>query len=174
MKATEFDGDLEKFLAEYCYQPELTKRLDLLRHKSFSQETINEIVLWKVNRYVRIDNSALQELENLKKLKAGEHKDSISVLPSLLEIRGIDLPMASTILRFLNPMVFQIIDRHAYRAIYGQDYPLNSTSAPERKTRVYFDYLDQLIYLCQNKSLDFQTIDRLLYMFDKRTNGKLS
>ncbi len=29
-----------------------------------------------------------------------------------------------TILRFCNPVVFQIIDRHAYRALYGEDCPL--------------------------------------------------
>ena len=83
--------------------------------------------------------------------------------------------MASTILRFQNPKVFQIIDRHAYRALYGKSkkYPLYSASPTERKIQVYFSYLEDLIELCQKRDLSFETIDRLLYVFDKEVNPKL-
>jgi thermostable 8-oxoguanine DNA glycosylase len=94
-------------------------------------------------------------------------------LKVLLNISGVDLPMASTILRFTNPKVFQIIDRHAYRAIYGKKYPLYQSTPTERKISLYFDYIDDLIELCKLKGLTFTTIDRLLYIFDKKNNGKL-
>jgi hypothetical protein len=51
MKATEFDGDLSDFLRQYKYQPELTKKLDDLEGVNLTPELLNEIVLWKVNRY---------------------------------------------------------------------------------------------------------------------------
>jgi len=86
---------------------------------------------------------------------------------------GVDLPMASTILRFINPFVFQIIDRHAYRAVYEKKYPLYPYTPTERKISLYFDYIDQLIWHCEIKNLTFTTIDRLLYVFDKKNNGKL-
>ena len=84
------------------------------------------------------------------------------------------MPMASALLRFRNPNVFQIIDRHAYRAVYGASYPLYPTSDPSRKILVYFDYLDQLVDLSKTKGVAFRDLDRALYMLDKEHNGRLN
>ena len=173
MKALEYPDDLNKFLHEYNYQPELTNRLDSLSASRPNQSLINEIVLWKVNRYVYLDDSILEGLAALVKLQNGKHVQAEPILKALLETRGIDLPMASTILRFQNPRVFQIIDRHAYRSLYDKKYPLYPTSPSERNIQVYFSYLDDLIELCQKRDLSFETIDRLLYVFDKEVNPKL-
>ena len=173
MRASEFSGDLNTFLTSYNYQPELTKRLDNLENVSINQSLINEIVLWKVNRYVRISEVDIEQFDKLKVLKAGEHKRASEMLKVLLGISGVDLPMASTILRFINPKVFQIIDRHAYRAVYGKKYPLYQATPTERKISLYLEYISELIELCKSKGLAFTTIDRLLYIFDKKNNGKL-
>lgn len=173
MKASDFASDLNAFLALYNYQPVLTKRPDNLEVTTIDQSIINDIVLWKVNRYVRITNDFLDQLPGLKLLKAGEHRKAKGEINTLMELDGVDLPMASTILRFINPKVFQIIDRHAYRAVYGKKYPLYPSTPRERKISEYFDYVDQLITLCELKTLAFTTIDRLLYVFDKKNNGKL-
>jgi thermostable 8-oxoguanine DNA glycosylase len=173
MKASDFSGDLNTFLAQYNYQPELTARLDNLEGTAVDQLLINDIILWKVNRYVRINDDIVRQISELKVLKAGEHRKSKKELSTLLELNGVDLPMASTILRFINPEIFQIIDRHAYRAVYEKKYPLYTSTPTERKLSVYFDYIDELIKLCALKALAFATIDRLLYIFDKKDNGKL-
>jgi thermostable 8-oxoguanine DNA glycosylase len=110
----------------------------------------------------------------LRKLKPGEHEHGRAVLQELLKVHGVDLPMASTLLRFRNPSVFQIIDRHAFRALYGRDYPLHTQSPAERKIEVYFAYLDDLRSLCELKGLKFETVDRVLYVFDKEANGGLA
>lgn len=173
MKITEYDKDLGIFLKSYSYQPSLTDWLDNLGDREFSQELINLIVLWKVNRYVESGMEILKQLNALRVLRQGQHRKAEQLLRSLLETRGIDLPMASTILRFRNPNVFQIIDRHAYRAIYGCKYPLYSSTPGRKKVSIYFDYLDELIKLCASKELAFETSDRLLYQFDKEENGAL-
>ena len=173
MKATDFDGDLNTFLPFYKFQPELTKRLDNIENTSIDQPLINEIVLWKVNRYVCLGNENIEELKRVKLLNAGEHEKGRDILKALLEANGVDLPMASTLLRFMNPQFFQIIDRHAYREIYGKKYPLYQASSTEKKLSLYFDYISDLIELCKSKRLAFTTIDRLLYIFDKKNNGKL-
>lgn len=173
MKVNDYENNLDDFLKNYNYQPGLTKKLDNLCDVTFTQFIINEIVLWKVNRYVSLDNDILLKINNLKTLTIGMHRQAQTVLESLLRTRGVDLPMVSTFLRFRNPEVFQIIDRHAYRAIYDQNYPLHTTSPIKRKISTYFEYLDKLIELCEKRNLEFQTIDRLLYVFDKRINGNL-
>ena len=173
MKAIEFNGDLNAYLKEYDYQPELTEKLDRIGNQNITQTTINEIVLWKVNRYVRANHELIHKLNALTSLRNGEHRQGIEALISLLETHGVDLPMASTLLRFRNPLVFQIIDQHAYRAVYGSKYPLYAGSPTTRKIATYNDYLDKLIELCRVKSIEFISSDRLLYMFDKKHNGKL-
>ena len=107
------------------------------------------------------------------KKSGGDHREGSPILRSLLECHGVDLPMASTILRFQNPSAFQIIDRHAYRAVYDANYPLYPASATDRKVETYESYLDELIQLCRDRSLDFEAIDRLLYQFDAEVNGRL-
>jgi len=173
-KATEFDGDLDEFLHEYKYQPNLTARLDTLEMLQFTQGLVNEIVLWKLDRFVQFSDELLRGIESVKGLHPGEHRNAESLIDSLLIVHGVDLPMASTLLRFRNPSVFQIIDRHAYRAVYGSKFPLYSSMSPKRKIGVYFDYIDELITLCGQKKVRFETIDRVLYQFDKDKNGELS
>jgi hypothetical protein len=171
--ATAYRGDLSPFLTAYIYQPDLTGRLDKLEDTEFTQQLINEIVLWKVNRYVSLTPQLLRQIGHLQRLKPNEHRKGESVLTALLECRGVDLAMASTILRFRNPAVFQIVDRHAYRAIYGSVYPLSTKCAVDRKVKLYFGYLDALVDLCAAKGQAFETIDRVLYKFDQDKNGKL-
>jgi hypothetical protein len=55
IKAGEFDGDLSEFLKHYKYQPNLTATLDAVKGVRFTQELVNEIVLWKVNRFVQLN-----------------------------------------------------------------------------------------------------------------------
>jgi len=127
-----------------------------------------------VNRFVSLDGDQLRRIDALRKLQPGEHGQAHLVLEELLDAHGVDLPMASTFLRFRNPSVFQIIDRHAYRALYGRDYRLYTQTSPTKKIEVYFAYLDDLRSLCRLKGLKFDKVDRVLYAFDKKTNGGLT
>lgn len=160
-------------LERYRYQPTLTAKLDSKRGQLFSQEVVNEIVLWKVNRYAAIPDSLLRDLHELGRLEPRQHRVGKSVVLALLQCRGVDLPMASTFLRFQNPAAFQIIDRHAFRAAFGKPYPLYPTSPPKRKAAIYFEYLDLLGELADGTDLRFEDLDRALYMFDKAENETL-
>jgi thermostable 8-oxoguanine DNA glycosylase len=172
-KITDRRDDLSEFLKGYQYQPGLTKYLDGLDAQPFGQGIVNEIVLWEVNRYAPLGRAALEALNSVVDLESGSHRSTFNVIAALLLEQGVDLPMASTFLRFRNPRVFQIIDRHAYRAISGNDYPLYPGSKDGEKIELYLRYLDDLVDLARSKNLEFRTLDRLLYMFDKKTNGKL-
>mgnify|MGYP006301158707 FL=1 len=109
----------------------------------------------------------------MKSLDPGDHRKSALLLRKILDLKGIDIAMASTIFRFKNPKVFQIIDRHAYRALFNKKLPIYPSSNVNRKIETYFNYIDELIRLCNERNLEFSTIDRLLYIFDKKINGKL-
>jgi thermostable 8-oxoguanine DNA glycosylase len=171
--AQNHQGDLWDFLSRYTYQPVLTARLDALAGQPFSQEVVNEIVLWKVNRYAPLPDEIRNALHTLM-LEPQKHRGSECVLVQLLACDGVDLPMASTLLRFQAPDVFQIIDRHAYRAVFGEAYPLYPASSPQAKIHTYFKYLDALHRLAQSSGVQFRDLDRILYIFDKEQNGTLS
>lgn len=157
-KARNWSGDLSKFLKSYSYRLALTARLDSPGPAPFDQQLINEIVLWKVNRYAEISPGGLEALNGVAATKPGAHRKAKKALLTLLEEPGIDLPLASTFLRFRNPETFQIIDRHAYRAVYGKGYPLYSTSDDDEKATLYFDYLDELLQLSASRGVRFRDL----------------
>jgi len=171
--AKNYKGNFGGLIRDYEFNPPLTATLDAIGDKPFDQHLINEIVLWKVNRFAPIAVDLIVELNEVCSLRKEEHRKAEKLLSKLLKQSGVDLPMASTLLRFRNKHVFQIIDRHAYRALYGAKYPLYTTSNPAKKIDTYFKYIDDLISLAQAKKVDFSIIDRLLYVFDKQENKTL-
>jgi thermostable 8-oxoguanine DNA glycosylase len=174
VKAADYKGTLADFKNDYNIYPELTKRLDEFKGE-FDAHTINEIVLWKLGRYVKLPESLLGQLDQLRELKTKEHRKASALVGKLQQEKGVQLRVASTLLRFANPDVFQIIDSHAYRAVYGTSYTQDTKSfVAAQLTDLYFDYLDKLHELCEQKRFSFRDADRILFVFDKKENPPLN
>lgn len=156
--------DFESFNKK-IYQSDLTKKLDQ-GIEVLNQDIVNEIVLWKVNRYAHLSQSTLDQLNDLKHID--DKNKVIDVIVNLLAEDGIRLPMASTILRFLLPERFQIIDQRAYRIIYGRRLILPI----ELKDQVllYLKYLEKLKSISEERGMEFKNADRILYYLDKEYN----
>ncbi len=58
----EYEGDLQKYKDKYEYQKSLTDRLDNIEKLPFNQSLLNEIVLWKVNRFVELNDDIFEEI----------------------------------------------------------------------------------------------------------------
>lgn len=154
---------------KYNFQPKLTKKLDLIS-SDFDQEIINQIVLWKVNRYAEIDNETFSLLNSIKKEDTFLNESlTKQILEKLLSTKGIQLAMASTILRFKNPRIYQIIDQRVYRFIYGENMPKYFGSI-ESQIELYLEYIEKLKNICQEKLIDFELSDRIIYELDKEFN----
>lgn len=163
-------GEIDTSLKDYKYQPKLTAKLEGLSD-DFTQEIINEIVLWKVNRYSELDDDTLSLLNQISK----ENKDikvdfTKDLLRKLLATPGIRLPMASTILRFKNPTIYQIIDQRAYRFLRNEDLK-NYFSNIEQQIEYYLEYLAELRIKCDEKKIPFEIADQVLYQLDKEKNS---
>ena len=91
------------------------------------------------------------------------------ILERLLEKhqKGIQLAMASTILRFKNPSIYQIIDQRVYRFIYGK--PLKYPNTIDEQINLYLKYLNDLREKCKD-NIPFEESDRILYSADKKFN----
>lgn len=156
----------------YSFQPKLTTRLDEIS-SDFNQEIINQIVLWKVNRYSEIDKNTLDLLNQIKNQDIVFNEELTKrVLKELLATKGIQLPMATTILRFKNPKIFQIIDQRVYRFIMGENLPTYFGTI-EKQITLYFEYLKKLKSVCEEKQISFQLSDRIIYELDKKHNKDL-
>ncbi len=166
-------------LDSYKYQIYLTKKLDDLNSNNLSRETLYEIVLWKLNRFPQIEDNLLEELKEIKSIKPKEHRVAEPLLRRLLQCPGIALPMASTILRFINPEAFQIIDDRVFRRVYEGNKTRYSNKPAivdknflEKSANIYFDYLDALHELSCDKLL-FKNSDRILYVLDIKLENKI-
>lgn len=127
------------------YQKKLTAKLDAY-DGLFNQEKINEIVLWKVNRYAELSEQSLSLLNKISSVNnAIDETLTKDILHSLLPEPGIRLPMASTILRFKNPNIYQIIDQRVYPIIYGKEYRSSfSENGIDQEIELYLDYCKEV------------------------------
>lgn len=167
----------QQLMAEYNYQSALTEQLDTLSPSDFDREKLYEIVLWKLNRFPQLEDDLLEKIRDLSSLTAGSHRASESVLKELLTCHGIRLPMASTILRFINPSIFKIIDDRVFRVLNLEGkIPVKPTKVHEKYLQkccdVYFNYLDELHKVCDD-SLPFEESDRILYLLDIKLGNKI-
>ncbi len=153
----------------YNFQQVLTPELDLIDW-DFDQDIINQIVLWKVNRYAKLDDETFNLLNSFNK-KSNSFSEELlkELLNKLLNTKGIRLPMASSMLRFKNPNLFQIIDQRVYRIIYWKEFNLSSMKTDEIIV-LYIKYLKKLREICDEYNIDFKLSDRILYMIDKKEN----
>jgi thermostable 8-oxoguanine DNA glycosylase len=161
----------EQAMKSYSYQDELTKRLDSYK-EDFTEMTILEIVLWKTNRYPKLADGVINDINDLRKEYTEEKARNL--LRKLLsdDSRGFDLPMASTVLRFAVPDQLQIIDQRVYRFITDHDH-LKIPFNVEKKIDLYFDYIKALREKCDESGVSFNVSDRIFYQLDKERNKEI-
>lgn len=163
-------------ISDYNFQLDLTKKLDGIAGKTFDQEIINEIILWKVNRYAELNDQALTLLNSIRP-ESVELDVSLTqeLLQNMLNTRGIRLPIASTILRFKNPNIYQIIDQRAYRFLYGEELNLQAPTKTniDSQIKLYIQYLNDLKGVALKTKWDFSQLDRILYAKDIEHNPEL-
>ncbi|MFL5789387.1 MAG: hypothetical protein ACJ748_15110 [Flavisolibacter sp.] len=160
------DSKINHARDRYVYQKDLTDHLDGITG-DFTELEILKIVLWKLNRYVEVDECLRASINDLKRQYSTDAAKA--VLVTLLGCHGIDLPMASAILRFAVPDHLQIIDQRAYRILTGEKLKL--TKSIEEKVRLYFEYILLLKEKCHKYDIPFRKADRILYELDKDANA---
>lgn len=164
---------LEKY--SYSNYNEITERINECDfcNEIENADIINSIVLWKVNRQVKIENSLIVKIKNLQcnkvELLDNCEAEIREILNALLETKGVRIAMASTILKMFKPFTFPIIDQRAYRTIYKNNFPDYSGKDKHSKyIDLYIQYIKDCYKFNQNNCPDiaFDRIDQLLYQID--------
>ena len=115
-----------------------------------------------------------EKLKEVVEKQALEDEKTAQVIEKLLQTKGMQLPMASTVLHFYYPEVFPIIDQRAYRELYAMDYPKTMTKIP-MLTELYLKYIKDCWEYQQEKcpEIAFSKIDKVLYQLDKEKGNKV-
>jgi endonuclease III len=135
--------------------------------------TINDlrrIALWKLDRILNVPDELIQRLQDMVRI-SDINIDDIKVkelIEDLLDCPGIGMPMASSILKFLRPDVFPIIDVRAYRALYGSKLYYGSYNYAR-----YREYVVKIYEIRDSLGINLSEVDQQLYCFDKNYNGKI-
>lgn len=137
---------------------------------SISESDLQRVSLWKSDRALSVSEETLVKLNELSANKNISLKDPLvkEVIEKLVLSQGIGFPMASAILKFINPEVFPIIDVRAYRALTGKK-PYYATYSYEK----YIEYAEQLTKIAIALKRPLREIDEQLYCFDQKNNGKI-
>lgn len=161
----DIDFEISDKYYEFNYQKSLTDKLDIIPTE-FDQNKINEIVLWKVNRYVELTPEILNLINSIPiSSDVIDEELTRKLITILIEVPGIQLAMASTILRYRNPKIYQIIDQRVYRILEGKK--LNVKKDINSQITMYLDYLQKLKVETQRLNIPFDKADRVLYLLDK-------
>ena len=170
----EVAGQLERLSkswgSEYSYQPSLTEELD--HHSGIVDESfVHKVVLWKTNRYPILADGAIDLINSVDRNRTTIDKAEVEELIECLcgKSKGFRLPMASTLMRFLNPHVYQILDRRVYRVLDSDTYREPTTVA--KKVDCYLNYIARLREACQKHDVEFEVADRVFYVLDKTVNA---
>ncbi len=169
---TKFDSGNDKLDYAFSYNDvetaELHKKLN--GAAAITEDDLRRVSLWKLDRVLSVSEETLEKLQKLSQKKSVTLRDPLvkETIELLVLPQGIGFPMASAILKFINPSVFPIIDVRAYRALTGKK-PYYSTYTYDK----YIEYAEALHSLSSKLKRPLKEIDEQLYCFDEAKNGKI-
>ncbi|MCD8543407.1 MAG: hypothetical protein LRY52_00635 [Sulfurospirillum cavolei] len=170
MKIFNLNHDTLNFNFEYnSNETELLSQL-FANSSNITIENIRRIALWKLDRILNISDEIIQDLHKIAEDKSIRLTSELSLntITALVNSEGVGFPMASTILKFIRPDIYPIMDVRAYRALYGKKIYYNQYSLDK-----YLNYTKQIYVIAQTLKINLNTVDEQLYMFDKIYNGKI-
>lgn len=167
-----YDSSTDKLNFTFSYNDKETAELHakLNGSNSITEEDLRRVSLWKSDRVLSVTQDTLDVLNKLSASTNVNLGDDIvkEVLEKLVLSQGIGFPMASAILKFINPDVFPIIDVRAYRALTGTK-PYYGTYSYDK----YIEYAKALTKIASATGRPLREIDEQLYCFDQKNNGAI-
>lgn len=146
------------------------RNIDKYNETSRDIHDLRRVSLWKLNRILEVSDDIIEGLRKLASLRTIEiNSEPIKkIINELVSSDGIGFPMASSILKFIRPDIFPIIDVRAYRALTGK-----KLYSSQYNIELYVNYVEQLREYADKLNMPLSDMDEQLYEFDKEHNGKI-
>ncbi|RLA84602.1 MAG: hypothetical protein DRG78_00860 [Epsilonproteobacteria bacterium] len=169
-KVYDINKDVLKYKFDYNEKETNILKSRMNKKQNITIDDLRRISLWKLNRTLNVDNDTLTNLEIIAKdnnitIDSELVKNTIT---KLVESDGIGFPMASSILKFIRPDIFPIIDIRAYRALFGK-----KIYSSQYTKELYIEYTKELYKIAEKHNLELFQVDEQLYEFDKVNNKKI-
>lgn len=138
-----------------------------IRHGDYSRENLKEIVAWKSQRRLALidENSSAAIYECLR--FACTTRSERTAIETLLQLRGVGIPVASAILTTIYPDRFTIIDFRALEA-------LGVAQMPNLSVEYFLAYLEACRAIGRAHGTTLRTLDRALWQWSKERGRKES
>jgi len=154
--------EIEHDELEYKHLVALTN-MEIQETGTISKQTFIRILNWKsprVKGIVRLDDFSVYE----KAIRAAYGAEEHDKLETLIRLHGIGVPVASTILHFIYPDSFPIIDKRTAETLYYARF-INSTSTDSSH---YPLFRSAIVHIArENPSFTLREIDRALFAYHK-------
>ena len=133
---------------------------------TWEQEDLEWIVDWKSRRaagyFQENEPSVLNEVIDETIRTAGPARK----LETLLELKGVGVPMASAILVFMDPAAYTVLDQFAWKALEEAGH-LDSELSNTPTKGEYLSYLGVCHGLANDLGVSLRTLDRGLWMLGR-------
>jgi hypothetical protein len=167
-----FDIQSDKLDYQFVYNNEETNELNRLlnNNTSVTIDHLRRVSLWKLDRVLDVQEELIERLRDMvsRKNLSIDDTDFEILINDLICCSGIGMPMASSILKFLRPDIFPIIDVRAYRALYGKKISYSTYNVS-----IYKQYVKRVYEIRDILNIPLSDVDQQLYCFDKVNNGKI-
>lgn len=135
--------------------------------KEVSKENLIEVLKWKfatnkhrlkreLNLIEELDDSTIRQLSR----HAFDSLSDTSRINNLMEIRGVGLAVASTILTFYDPKNYGVFDIHIYDEIFGTT---SRTRPVSQNPELYIKLLARLRRMADKHHLDVRVVEKALF-----------
>lgn len=170
MRVFNLDSDLLEDIFAYHLEEKYAIQEGLKNKSDINLDDIRRIALWKYDRVIDVDDLFCTQLYKIVSREdvTIEDKEVHEMIEKLISCEGVGFPLASTILKFINPRVFPIIDVRAYRALYGE-----KIYSGQYNLKLYLEYTKRIYAICDKFNIALSEVDERLYEFDKKYNGKI-
>jgi hypothetical protein len=142
---------------------EIRMKLLLKRQRFLKKKELIEIGMWKSKRPVKHYRSKENDDFTVKEITkfAFDTKSEKARIESLLALKGISWPVASTILHFCFPEKYPIMDRRVIWALTGRKKP------PSYNFDFWQKYCVEINKLSQKHGLPIRTVEKALWKYSK-------
>jgi hypothetical protein len=154
---------------------------ELQRRGYIYQEELREIGKWKaggrINHHLKQNDTGTVKRQSELAFRASGDEESIE---ELTELKGVSVPVASTILAMFDPSSFAVVDYRAFRALRvtkpnlldSTDYSryveyMNHFLNYRTNTSAYSFYINEVRNLAQKEGLLPREVDMALWAYDK-------
>lgn len=156
-------GDISVLAGRYSYRDDSEPRAAgaaAAARGSYTREQFLEVCNWKAPRARRgfSANSADQVEDATRRAFETEYEDEC--MDALLELGGVGVPIASTLLHFAFPKDYPILDVRALEALGCRARTVYSVS-------FWLDYLYSCRDLAEIQIVDLRTLDKALWQWSK-------